>query len=336
MSTASRKEDHLRIPVEKNVVAAENPWEKIHLRHEALPEFDYADVQLDTTFLGHDLAAPILVTGMTGGTPLAGKINARLAAEAGRRGWAMGVGSQRAAIEDPSLGESFQCSDAPFRLANLGLPQLIAWDNAAEKAQAAIDMIDAHGLCIHLNYLQESIQPEGDTNAAGGLETIAALCEALDVPVIAKETGAGIDAFTAQRLESAGVAAIDVGGLGGTSFSAVEHYRAADAGDAVKAELGELFWNWGNPTPECIQDIRQISDIPLIATGGLTSGLDAGKAIALGANMAGFAGHLFRAAMESPEKLTHTCDVLLEALKTTLFLSGVQRPDFFREDPHES
>lgn len=329
MSTQSRKEDHLRIPVEKDVQSIPSPWSHIRFRHNAIPERDYADVETNTTFLGHELAAPFLITGMTGGTELAGTINARLATEAGKRGWAMGVGSQRAAIEDPSLASSFNVAAAPVRFANLGLPQLIAWENASEKAQQAVDMIDAHALCIHLNYLQEAIQPEGDTNAAGGLDAIRDIASDLSVPVIAKETGAGIDGAAAQALVDAGVAAIDVGGLGGTSFSAVEHYRAADAGDPVKAALGKTFWDWGNPTPECV---LQCSGVPVIATGGLTTGLDAAKAFACGADLAGFAGHLFRAAMKGEAELSLACDILLEELKTTLFLTGVQRPELFGED----
>lgn len=332
MSTQSRKEDHLRIPVEKDVQSIASPWQNIRFRHNPLPELDYDQIYTTTTFLGHKLAAPFLITGMTGGTPLAGTVNSRLAAEAGRRGWAMGVGSQRAAIEDPKLADSFRCSEAPLRFANLGLPQLIAWDDGVAKAEAAVEMIDAHALCIHLNYLQEAVQPEGDTNGENGLETIAEIAKSLSVPVIVKETGAGIDGAAAVQLEQAGVAAIDVGGLGGTSFSAVEHYRAAEAGNDVKAAIGKTFWDWGNPTPACVQECRDSTDLPIIATGGLTTGLDAAKAFALGADLAGYAGHLFRAAMKSEAELTLACDILLEELKTTLFLTGVTRPEFFGED----
>jgi isopentenyl-diphosphate delta-isomerase len=332
MSTQSRKEDHLRIPVEKDVQSIANPWENIRFRHNPLPEIDFEAIATATTFLGHRLAAPFLITGMTGGTPLAGTVNARLAAEAGRRGWAMGVGSQRAAIEDPKLAESFQCADAPVRFANLGLPQLISWGDSVAKAEVAVEMIDAHALCIHLNYLQEAVQPEGDTNGANGIETIAEITKSLSVPVIVKETGAGIDGHAATQLEQSGAAAIDVGGLGGTSFSAVEHYRAAEAGEVVKAAIGKTFWDWGNPTPACVQECRENSNLPIIATGGLTTGLDAAKAFALGADLAGFAGHLFRAAMKSEAELTLACDILLEELKTTLFLTGVTRPDLFGED----
>ncbi|MGB1697822.1 MAG: type 2 isopentenyl-diphosphate Delta-isomerase [Thermoplasmatota archaeon] len=332
MSTQSRKEDHLRIPAELDVQSMPNPWHELRLRHNAVPERDLADVDTKTTFLGHSLGAPFLISGMTGGTPLAATINRRLAKEAGNRGWAMGVGSQRAALEDPSLASSFDCSEAPLRFANLGMPQLIRWDDRVEKARAAVEMVDAHAICVHLNTLQEAIQPEGDTDAKGGLAAIAEVAAGVGVPVIAKETGAGIDGAAAKQLADAGVAAIDVGGAGGTSFSAVEHYRASDAGDAVKAALGRTFWDWGNPTPRCVAEVRSAVDIPVIASGGLTSGLDAAKAFALGADLAGFAGHLFRAAIKGEAELALACDILLEELKTTLFLTGVQHPEFLGED----
>lgn len=332
MSTQSRKKDHLRIPADFDVQSMPNPWLELRLRHNAIPELDFEDVRTETTFLGHQLQAPILISGMTGGTPLAAKVNRRLSSEAGRRGWAMGVGSQRAAIEDSSLAASFDCGDAPLRFANLGMPQLIHWEDRVEKARTAVDMIDAHAICIHLNTLQEAIQPEGDTQAEGGLAAIAEVAAGVGVPVIAKETGAGIDGAAAKQLSKAGVSVIDVGGTGGTSFSAVEHYRANEAGDAAKAALGRTFWDWGNPTPRCVAEVRGAVDIPVIASGGLTSGLDAAKAFALGADLAGFAGYLFRAALKSEEELALACDILLEELKTTLFLTGVQHPEFLGED----
>ncbi|MGB1587004.1 MAG: type 2 isopentenyl-diphosphate Delta-isomerase, partial [Thermoplasmatota archaeon] len=213
--TERRKEEHLRIPLERDVQSIPNPWDAVRMRHEPLPEFDKADVDLTTAFLGRDLAAPIQITGMTGGAQKAKAFNADLAAAAARHGVAMGVGSQRAAIENPELADTYGVileHDVPLRIANLGLPQLILWgDDALEHAETAIEMIDAHALAIHLNTLQEAVQPEGDTEAAGGLDAIGALCKDAKVPIVVKETGAGIDGRTAKRLESAGVAAIDVG-----------------------------------------------------------------------------------------------------------------------------
>lgn len=323
--TRRRKEDHLRIPLERDVQSIPNPWDAIHLRHEALPTVDRDQVDLSTTFLGHDLAAPVQITGMTGGAPKAQEINAELAKAAAEHGVAMGVGSQRAAIENPELAETYTVildHEVPVRFANLGLPQIIAWgDQAAAHAETAIEMVDAHALCIHLNALQEAVMPEGDTDWSGSLEAITHLCKDLNAPIIVKETGAGIDGETAQRLVEAGAAAIDVGGLGGTSFAAVEHHRAQDTGDSIHARMGETYWAWGNPTPDCIVDVRDaLPAVPLVATGGLRHGLDALRALTLGADLAGFAGTMFRAA--AAQKAAEELIICLEELKTGIYLSG--------------
>ncbi len=323
--TRRRKEDHLRIPLERDVQSIPNPWDAVHVRHEALPAVDRDDVRLTTTFLDRELAAPVQITGMTGGANKARDINEALAAAAAEHGLAMGVGSQRAALENPDLVDTYDVilnHEVPARFANLGLPQLLAWgDAAAGHAETAVEMIDAHALCIHLNYLQESVMPEGDTQAKGGLDAIAALCESLSTPIIVKETGAGIDGETAQRLVEAGAAAIDVGGLGGTSFAAVEHHRATDSGDEGHARMGETYWAWGTPTPDCIVDVRDaLPDTPLVATGGLRHGLDALRALVLGADLAGFAGTMFRAAAAG--RAAEELSICLEELKTGIFLSG--------------
>ena len=335
--TERRNEEHLRIPLERDVQSIPSPWDAIRLRHNAVPEMDKADVGLATTFLGRKLAAPILVTGMTGGAQKAREFNDRLARAAAEHGLAMGVGSQRAALENPKLADTYSVildHDVPFRLANLGLPQLILWgDDAMAKAKEAVAMVKAHALCIHLNYLQEAVQPEGDTVATGGLAAIARLSKALKVPVVAKETGAGISGQAAAALKAAGVAAIDVGGLGGTSFSAVEHWRALDQGDEAKARLGKTFWDWGIPTPQAVAECREYCPkTPLIATGGLRTGLDAARAFALGADLAGFAGHMFRAAASGPDGAVKEAGFLLEELKTALFLAGVATPSQLTED----
>lgn len=335
--TERRKEEHLRIPLEKDVRSIPSPWAAIRLRHNAVPEINKDDVDLTTKFLGKTLAAPMQVTGMTGGARKAKEFNDRLAAVAAKHGLAMGVGSQRAAVENPTLADTYSVildHDVPLRFANLGLPQIILWgDQAASKAREAVAMVEAHALCIHLNYLQEAVQPEGDTVAAGGLAAIRALCKASKVPVLVKETGAGITGEAAKKLHKAGVAGIDVGGLGGTSFSAVEFHRAQDQGDAVKARLGKTFWDWGVPTPQCIREVRQaLPDVPLVATGGLESGLDALKALCLGADVAGFAGHLFRAAAAGPAALETEVAGLKEELKTGLFLLGCATPSSATED----
>jgi isopentenyl-diphosphate delta-isomerase len=336
--TERRKEEHLRIPLEKDVQSIPNPWDAVRIPHDAVPEVDRDGVDLTTRFLGRTLEAPIQITGMTGGAAKAKEFNARLAAAAAAHGFAMGVGSQRAALENPRLADTYTVileHEVPMRMANLGLPQLILWgDDAPAKAKEAVAMVEAHALCIHLNYLQEAVQPEGDTVAKGGLAAIARVAKALKVPVVAKETGAGISAGAAQRLVKAGCKAIDVGGLGGTSFSAVEHHRAVQQGDAAKARLGRLFWDWGIPTPECVAAVRAaLPEVPLVATGGLRHGLDAGRAIWLGADLAGFAGTAFRAAARGPDAATLELGIVKEELKTTLFLAGAPRPSSLRQVP---
>ncbi len=335
--TERRKEEHLRIPLERDVQSIPNPWDAVRLRHEPLSEFDLADVDLRTRFLDHDLGAPVQVTGMTGGARMAKDVNDRLAAAAAEHGLAMGVGSQRAAVENPDLADTYGVildHDMPLRFANLGLPQVLLWgEEAAGHAEAAVEMVDAHGLYVHLNPLQEAVQPEGDTVAAGGLDAIAGLCADLRVPVLVKETGAGIDGRAAKRLQDVGVAAVDVGGLGGTSFSAVEHHRAVEAGDAAKARLGRTFWDWGTPTPYCVRHARTLCPgLPLVATGGLRHGLDAVRALALGADLAGYAATLFRAAMRGPDDATAEATILLEELKTGLYLAGARRPAALSEE----
>lgn len=335
--TERRKEEHLRIPLEKDVRSIPSPWAAIRLRHNALPEVDKAEVELDTTFLGKRLGAPLQVTGMTGGARKAKEVNDRLAAAAAEHGLAMGVGSQRAAVENPALADTYSVildHEVPLRFANLGLPQLVLWgDQATAKAERAVEMVDAHALCVHLNFLQEAVQPEGDTGARGGLEAIRRLAKELKVPVLAKETGAGMTGLTAHLLSKAGVKAVDVGGLGGTSFSAVEYYRAQDQKDAAKARLGKTYWDWGIPTPASVREVRAACpDLPLVATGGLESGLDALKALCLGADLAGFAGHLFRAAAKGPRGAADEAALLLEELKTGLFLLGVTSPASVSED----
>jgi isopentenyl-diphosphate delta-isomerase len=316
--TERRKEEHLRIPLEKDVQSIPNPWDAVRLRHNAVPELDKDKVRLDATFLGKRLGAPIQITGMTGGARKAKEFNSALAAAAAEHQVAMGVGSQRAALENPKLADTYSVildHDVPLRMANLGLPQIILWgEKAAAKAEAAIEMVDAHALCIHLNYLQEAVQPEGDTIAKGGLAAIARLAKELKVPVIAKETGAGISGAAAAALAKAGV-------------KAIEHWRALDQGDQVKARLGKTFWDWGLPTPQCVREVRAaLPKMPIVATGGLRHGLDALRALACGATLAGFAGHMFRAAAQGPAAASSELAIIKEELKTGLFLLGLPAP----------
>src|SRR5947207_3205838 len=253
------------------------------------------------------------------------EINANLAKAAAEVGVAMGVGSQRVALEKPELAATYAVvkdQGIPLVFANLGAPQLVPQEGkrayGIADAKRAIDMIDADALIIHLNFLQEVVQPEGDRRAKGCLAAIRAL--AAKFPVMAKETGAGISREAAARLKEAGVQAIDVGGLGGTSFSAVEHYRARKEASSLKERLGATFWNWGIPTPASIM----LADVglPLIATGGIRSGLDAAKGIALGATMAGMAKPMLEAAKVSADAVVAELRAVIEELKAAMFLTG--------------
>lgn len=257
---------------------------------------------------------------MTGGHPDTAEVNERLAQAAERFGLGIGVGSQRAALENPDLEGSFtvvrEHAPSAFVCANLGIIQLR--DHGIEWAERAVEMIDAQAICIHLNPLQEAIQPEGDHDLRGCIDALAHLCAEFRVPVIAKETGSGISGETARMLWSAGVAAIDVGGFGGTNWAAVERERAKNDG---QRRLGEHFLGWGIPTAVSLVEVVRTGG-PVIATGGLRSGTDMAKAIALGADLCGMALPLLKGAMESDEALTRTIDEIHTQLRVAMFCTG--------------
>lgn len=322
--TQTRKADHLRICLDEDVQFHQttNGLEQYRFRHCCLPELDRQEIDLSTTFFGKPLALPFLISSMTGGTELAGQINQRLAAIAQVYGLAMGVGSQRVAIERPDVATTFAVrSVAPDILlfANLGAVQL-NYRYGLDECRKVVDWLEADALILHLNPLQECVQTRGDTNFRGLLAKIAALCEQLPVPVIAKEVGNGISGPMAQKLLEAGVAAIDVAGAGGTSWARVESERATDA---RQRRLGATFADWGLPTAACILAVRAIApEIPLIASGGLRNGLDAAKAIALGADLAGMALPFLQAANDSEAALHELVEILRAELETTLFCTG--------------
>lgn len=322
--TQVRKADHLRICLDEDVQfhSTTNGLERYRFTHCCLPEINRDEIDLTTNFLGRKLGAPLLISSMTGGTELAGEINRRLAVVAQNYKIAMGVGSQRVAVENPLVAETFAVrSHAPDILlfANLGAVQLNYQYGIAE-CQKVIDLLEADALILHLNVLQECVQTKGDTNFRGLLGKIAILCKELPVPVIAKEVGNGISAAMAEKLIDAGVAAIDVAGAGGTSWAKVESERAKDA---MQRRLGRTFADWGLPTAECITAIRAIAqDVPLIASGGLRNGLEVAKAIALGADIAGLAWPFLQAAAESEDALHDLANVLIAEITTVLFCTG--------------
>ena len=321
--TQNRKADHLRVCLEESVQFQQTTGlERYRFTHTCLPELDWNEVDISTSFLGKQLGAPLLISSMTGGTEFAGIINQRLAKVAQKYKLAMGVGSQRVAVENPEVGGTFAVrSLAPDILlfANLGAVQL-NYQYGLDQCLRAIDLLQADALILHLNPLQESVQTKGDKNFRGLLDKIAVLCKNLPVPVIAKEVGNGISATMAQKLIAAGVAAIDVAGAGGTSWAKVESERAKDP---MQRRLGATFADWGIPTADCITSVRAIApNIPLIASGGLRNGLDVAKAIALGADIAGLALPFLQAAAESEAALEALAEVLVAEIATVLFCTG--------------
>jgi isopentenyl-diphosphate delta-isomerase len=299
-----------------------NGLERYRFTHCCLPELNLSEIDITTTFLGKSLGAPLLISSMTGGTEQAKMINFRLAEVAQHYKLAMGVGSQRVAVENSQVANTFAVrSQAPDILlfANLGAVQL-NYSYGLDECLRAIDLCQADALILHLNPLQECIQPNGDTNFRGLIDNINILCNKLQVPVVAKEVGNGISAAMAQRLLDAGVAAIDVAGAGGTSWAKVESERALDQ---KQRRLGLTFANWGLPTAECITSVRAIApEIPLIASGGLRDGLDVAKAIALGADLSGLAWPFLQAAAESVEAVDALVQLLIAEITTVLFCTG--------------
>jgi len=336
--TQSRKADHIRICLDEDVQFRQTStgFDRYRFTHCCLPELDWDDVQLATTFLGKSLRSPLLISSMTGGTEQARQINYRLAAAAQHYGIAMGVGSQRVAVENPDVVSTFDVrAIAPdiLLLANLGAVQL-NYSYGLDECRKAVDWLQADALVLHINPLQECVQSRGDTNFRGLINKIEALCKEISVPVIAKEVGNGISGAMAKRLLDAGVSAIDVAGAGGTSWAKVEGERAEDV---KQRRLGQTFGNWGIPTADCILQTRQVSSqVPLIASGGLRNGLDAATAIALGADLAGMAYPFLKAASESEEAVHELADVLLAELTTALFctgsatLDGLRRPEILQ------
>ena len=287
-------------------------FEDIELIHNALPEVDKNDIDLSTSVFGKKLDSPLFITAITGGHPASKEINKQLAIVAEENNIALGVGSQRAACEHPELEDTYSVvrDNAPdcLLIGNIGAPQL----NLANKA---VEILDADILAIHLNPLQESIQPEGDLDARGYLDLISKITDAVDIPVMAKETGCGISGDTARQLADAGVSFIDIEGAGGTSWAAVETYRAEDR------YYGELFWDWGIPTAISTAEVVNNVDIPVISSGGIRSGLEAAKAIALGADSVGMALPFLKKSI-SHEELTQFINKFNDSLRIAMFLVG--------------
>ncbi|MBN2145804.1 MAG: type 2 isopentenyl-diphosphate Delta-isomerase [Anaerolineales bacterium] len=330
--TSNRKSDHIHINLEENVQSGlTTGLEHYHFIHHALPEIDLDDVDLHITLFGKSLLAPILISSMTGGTQEAATINQALASAAQVTGVAMGVGSQRAAIEQPELAPTFQVRRvAPHILlfANLGAIQL-NYGYTIQECQRAVEMIEADALILHFNALQEAVQPEGDTHFAGLLNKVEQICHALPVPVIAKEVGWGFSVEDVTRLSDVGVAAIDVAGAGGTSWTQVEMHRAQTES---QRRLAAAFFDWGIPTAEAIQNVRNAAPhLPIIASGGLRSGIEIAKCLALGACLGGMAGPFLKAAAQSADAVAQAITEIQREIQVCLFACGAASVQEMRE-----
>jgi isopentenyl-diphosphate delta-isomerase len=328
-----RKANHIRINLEEDVQFPRltNGFERYRLVHQALPELDLMAVDTSVELLGKRLKVPLLISSMTGGTEAARAINRNLAQGAQARGIAMGLGSQRTGIEQAETADTFRVRDlAPniLLLANLGAVQL-NYGYTADQCRRAVEMIGADALILHLNPLQEALQADGDWNWAGLLAKIEAVCKMLDVPVVAKEVGWGIGEHAARQLAAAGVAAIDVAGAGGTSWSEVESHRAAT--DSLR-RLAEAFADWGIPTAEALLAAKRgAPGLPLIASGGMRTGIEATKALALGATAVGIASPFLKAAAASADEVIATIDQFTAELRITMFCTGAGSVPALRE-----
>lgn len=333
--TESRKVDHIRINLEKDVSFPNltTGLEKYRFMHQGLPEIDLRQVDSTVQLFGKTVSAPILISSMTGGTEMAAKINRNLAEAAQQHGIAMGLGSQRAAIENADLAASYQVRKlAPDILlfANIGAVQF-NYGYGLPECERAVDMVGADALILHFNVLQEAVQPEGDVNFAGLLNKVEQVCKAISVPVIAKEVGWGFSEKNVRDLANAGVSAIDVAGSGGTSWSEVEYHRAPTA---FHARVAASFANWGIPTADAIlYAVAGAPDLPVIASGGLRDGIDIAKCVALGATLGGLAGPFLKTGDDSVEAVDQLIRELTAQFRIAMLCSGVQTIAELRNTP---
>ena len=333
--TERRKDDHIRINLDENVQFPRltTGLERLRFMHQALPELDLEAVDTRTTVFGKSLDSPLLISSMTGGTERARQINLTLAEAAKSAGIALGLGSQRAALEDPALATTYDVRRvAPDILlfANLGAVQL-NHGYGVDECRRAVDMIQADALILHFNALQEAVQPEGDSRFSGLLERVEAVCRELGVPVIAKEVGWGFSPQAARKLADVGVAAIDVAGSGGTSWSEVEYHRAPTA---QHANVARAFADWGIPTADSLRYVREaVPGLALFASGGLRDGVDIAKCIALGAELGGVAGPFLRTAAQSVDAVNKLIWEYSTQLRVAMFAAGAANVAALKQTP---
>ena len=328
-----RKLEHIELALDRRSQLDLRYFDRYVFEHAALPELDMAEIDLSCEFLGKKLRAPLLISCMTGGTGSATTINRNLAIAAEKAGVALGVGSQRKAIERPQTGASFHVREVAPNVAllgNLGAVQL-NYGFGLDECQRAIRMIGADGLAIHLNPLQEAIQPEGQTNFKGLYAKIGQLVAELGTPVVVKEIGCGLSLATARELWSRGVRYFDTAGVGGTSWARIEGAR--DQNSSRGAALGDIFADWGVPTPESIRQLATLEGATVIGSGGVRSGLDVAKAIALGAHLVGLAQPFLAAALESADQVLEVIERTIEELRITMFCVGAGNLAELRRKP---
>jgi isopentenyl-diphosphate Delta-isomerase len=334
-ATGGRKIDHIRINLEEDVAAKgiTTGLERYRFEHQALPNLDFDDVDTGVRFLGHAVRIPLLISSMTGGVAEGGRINRNLARAAQACGVALGLGSGRIALEDAAAREHFRVrQEAPdvLLLANLGAVQL-NYGYDARHCLDLVQMLEADALILHLNALQEAVQPEGNTRFAGLLDRIAEVCARLPIPVVVKEVGWGVSADVVRLLAQAGVAAVDVAGAGGTSWSEVERLRSGDQMAAVAA----AFAGWGIPTADALVAARRAAPtLPIVASGGIRNGVEVAKCLALGADLAGLASPLLKAAARSAEEAERALEVIGRQLRIAMFCVGARDIDALRHTPH--
>jgi len=332
-----RKERHLRLSLEEDVQSdIGTGFADVRLIHRSLPEIDLEEVSTETELFGKKLQAPLIVSAITGGTSFAKEINATLAKVVEELGIGIGVGSQRIAIEDTSVEHTFSVvrekAPSAFVMGNLGCPQLsLGW--GIEEALKCVEMIQADALAIHMNPLQEAVQVGGETQYRGVLDKIRGIAQSTDVPLIMKETGCGISREDATRMEDAGVRGLEVSGVGGTSWAAVEHHIAKVEGKKEQEALGESLWNWGIPTAISVVETSSSTDLKIIASGGLRTGVEMAKAIALGADSVGIARPFLEKAVEGADSLREYIREILREFRTVMFLVGARNIDELRNAP---
>ena len=325
MTIKDRKADHIKICMNERVAPGYCYWDDIRFMHNALPEINADDIDTKCNLFGRDLEFPLIVTAITGGFSGAKKINANIAEACAELGIGMGVGSERAGVtgSSPESYSVIKDYDVPLVIGNIGAVQLIPQKSgkqfSEEMVEAAVELIDADVLAVHLNPLQEVVQPEGDTNFEGCYEAIRPL--AREGPVMVKETGAGISKQVANRLKGIGVQALDISGMGGTSFSAVEFYRAMANEDKIRTSIGDTFFDWGIPAPVSLMQCNDCG-LPLIASGGILDGIHVAASISLGATAAGVANIILKEASESAEAVIEKLTIIKEELRTAMLLTG--------------